>query len=185
MTSSISNCLPLPVYPIKPVPSKTATHLHPSSCSVYYNSSHYGSKKRDPRLPSVASVSCPPLDAGFLENEFGGQGNGVTFSDLSDNCVVRMEMENGSVARLMLPSGLITSYKALMWHGGTMELLHTSVSERVNGEALIHGGVSLDFKFNVDGVSWSPNSWVLQGVKGSPQDFIEVSMGLWTSYIIQ
>ncbi|CAI9101027.1 OLC1v1038250C1 [Oldenlandia corymbosa var. corymbosa] len=170
--TTITNLCP-PILPAKSIP-----HLNLISwSSLACNPIHFGSKKREPRLPSVASVSCPPLDAGYLENEFGSQGNGVSFSNLGDDCIVKMEMENGSVARLMLPGGLITSYKASMWHGGTMELLHTSVSEGDNGEAAaIRGGVSLDFKCNVDGVVWSPNTWLLQGVKGNPQDSIQVEL---------
>ncbi|KAF4346466.1 hypothetical protein F8388_023324 [Cannabis sativa] len=41
-----------------------------------------------------------------------------------------MALENGSTSIVMLPSGLITSYKAAMWHGGTDEMLHSSVFRR-------------------------------------------------------
>lgn len=161
-----------PLSTMKPLLTKSIHLCYPSF--VCNTQSHY-SNKRKPRLPSVAAVSCPPLDAGSLENEYGSHG--VSFSGIGDSCVVKLGLENGSVAKLMLPSGLITSYKPLMWHGGTMELLHTSVSEGENGEALIHGGVSLDFKCDTGGVTWSPNTWLLRGVKGSPQEFIQVELG--------
>ena len=51
----------------------------------------------------------------------------------------------------MLPSSLITSYKTPMWHGGTVELLHTSVSKGENGGAVIQAGVSLAFDCCSDG----------------------------------
>ncbi|KAL3534088.1 hypothetical protein ACH5RR_002549 [Cinchona calisaya] len=176
MTSTTTNFIPLSTI-TKPVllPSKITTHhliKSPSASTVFNISS---SKKREPRLPSVARVSCPPLDAGCLENEYGGHG--VSFSGIGEeSCVVKMAMENGSVAKLMLPTGLITSYKPLMWHGGTMELLHTSVSEGEDGEALIHGGVSLDLRCDLNGNLWTPKSWDLRGVNGSPQEFIQVEL---------
>lgn len=164
--------------PRKPVllPTKTISHLqYPSASSVCIISS---SKKREPRLPSAAAtVWCPPLDVDCLENEYGSHG--VSFSGIStgdESCMVKMTMENGSVANLMLPSGLITSYKPLMWHGGTMEVLHTSVSEGEDGEALIHGGVSLDLKIDLNGILWSPKTWALRGVQGSSQEFIQVEL---------
>lgn len=164
------------IKPILLLPTKTIHHLQYPCASFVCNVSI--SKKREPKLPSVAAtVSCPPLDPGSLENEYGVHG--VSFAAIGssdESCVVKMAMENGSVAKLMLPSGLITSYKPLMWHGGTMELLHTSVSEGDNGEALIHGGVSLDFKIDLSGILWSPKTWDLRGVTGSPQEIIQVSL---------
>lgn len=162
----------------KPVllPTKTVHRLQCPPASFVCNIS--SSKKREPRLPSVAaSVWCPPLDVDCLENEYGSHG--VSFSGISsgeESCMVKMTMENGSVAKLMLPSGLITSYKPLMWHGATMELLHTSVSEGENGEALIHGGVSLDLKLDLNGILWSPKTWTLRGVQGSSLEFIRVEL---------
>ncbi|KAI3963805.1 hypothetical protein MKW92_019895, partial [Papaver armeniacum] len=74
-----------------------------------------------------------------------------------------MRMENGSLTTLMLPSGLITSYKARMWHGGTVELLHTNVADGDDGSAVIQGGVSLGLMLgSEDGMNkWSPKTWVL------------------------
>ncbi|XAR68661.1 hypothetical protein NMG60_11003864 [Bertholletia excelsa] len=135
-------------------------------------------KRRDFPLPGVASVTYPPFNVDYMEREFSGHG--VTFDDISGSCVVRMGLENGSLATLMLPSGLITSYKATMWHGGTLELLHTSVSEGESGEAVIQGGVSLAFKCQSDDdndeASWSPHTWALRDVRGSPQESIQVEL---------
>lgn len=123
----------------------------------------------------AAPVSFPgTVNADYLETEFSGHG--VTFTQISDSCVVRMALENGSVANILLPSGLITSYKAEMWHGGVVEILHTSVSEGEDGSAVIEGGVSVavDCK-NDQGLSWSPTTWGFHQVKGSPEeDFIQV-----------
>ncbi|KAF4389068.1 hypothetical protein F8388_026797 [Cannabis sativa] len=64
----------------------------------------------------------------ILQEEFSGHG--VTFQGIGDNCVAQMALENGSTSIVMLTSGLITSYKAVMWHGGTDEMLHSSVFRR-------------------------------------------------------
>ncbi|KAJ8527507.1 hypothetical protein K7X08_000014 [Anisodus acutangulus] len=96
---------------------------------------------------------------------------------LKNICVVRMVLENFSIANLMLPSGLITSYKGQMWHGGTMELLHTIVSEGQNGSPVIEGGVSLACNCgNDERFSWSPSSWALHQVKGDPKGSIQVEL---------
>ncbi|KAL2464787.1 NDH-dependent cyclic electron flow 5 [Forsythia ovata] len=132
------------------------------------------SRKRDLALQAV-EFSCPPIDADCLASEFGVDG--VTFSGISGSCVIRMALENGSVANVMLPSGLITSFKVPMWHGGTMELLHTAVSEGENGGAVIQGGISLAFNCQNDrGGSWSPNIWALHQVKGTAQESIQVEL---------
>lgn len=123
----------------------------------------------------MASIPYPPVNVDYLEREFSGHG--VTFAELGDSCVVRMGLESGSMATLMLPSGLVTSYKVPMWHGGTLEMLHTTVSEGENGGGKIQGGVSLAVKCgSEDGFSWSPNTWALTGVTGDPQDSIEVEL---------
>ncbi|OMO62326.1 hypothetical protein CCACVL1_22894 [Corchorus capsularis] len=88
-----------------------------------------------------------------------------------------MGLENGSTATVMLPSGLITSYKAPMWHGGSVELLHTSVSEGDEGEAVIQGGVSLALNCEDDDeVSWSPSNWTLRDISGNSKDSIKVEL---------
>ncbi|KAJ6422638.1 hypothetical protein OIU84_027579 [Salix udensis] len=83
-------------------------HLH-SSCF------QFSSKKRESPPPSVASIPYQPINVDYLEEEFSGHG--VSFERLGDSCVAKMTVENGSSVTLMLPSGLITSYKARMWHG--------------------------------------------------------------------
>lgn len=109
----------------------------------------------------------------YLEGEFSGHG--VTFEGIGDSCVAKMGLENGSTATLMLPSGLITSYKAPMWHGGNVELLHTSVSEEENGGAVIQGGVSLALNCcGDDEVSWTPSNWALLNIRGNAQETIQV-----------
>ncbi|KZV20229.1 hypothetical protein F511_01086 [Dorcoceras hygrometricum] len=118
------------------------------------------------------------MDAGYLETKFSSQ-EGVSFSSIGDEgCVVRMGLENGSSASLMLPSGLITSFKAPMWHGGNLELLHTSVSASDNGDGVsVRGGISLDFICDDDaGLSWSPNAWSLNQFTGTPRDSIQVEL---------
>lgn len=160
--------------------SKSFASLHPYFPSVQQHTS-INTKKRYFPLPGVASIPYPvptPINVDYLESEFSGHG--VTFEDISDSCVVKMGLENGSLATVMLPSGIITSYKASMWHGGLLELLHTSVSEGEDGsDPVIQGGVSLAFKIESDddgGVSWSPNTWALRDVRGNPDESIQVCL---------
>ncbi|XP_021738264.1 protein NDH-DEPENDENT CYCLIC ELECTRON FLOW 5-like [Chenopodium quinoa] len=143
--------------------------------------------KRDFVLPiSVTSPSVaypqPPFNVEYLQIEFGSHG--VSFAELGQSSyVIRMLLENGSAASILMPSGLITSYKPKMWHGSSIEVLHTSVSERGamygdgGGGPIIQGGVSLALKcVGENGFSWSPLSWILTDVKGSSQDSIQVEL---------
>ncbi|KAK8633813.1 hypothetical protein V6N13_014649 [Hibiscus sabdariffa] len=131
--------------------------------------------RREFSLPYVASVPYQPINVDYLEGEF--RGHGVTFEDIGDNCVAKMGLDSGSRATLMLPSGLITSYKVPMWHGGTVELLHTSVSGDIEGEAVIQGGVSLALNCKNDNeVSWYPSTWALRDVRGNSKDSIKVEL---------
>ncbi|XWS58271.1 hypothetical protein CRYUN_Cryun08bG0019600 [Craigia yunnanensis] len=129
--------------------------------------------RREFPFPSVASIPYQPINVDYLEREFSGHG--VTFEGIGDSCVAKIGLDNGSTVTLMLPSGLITSYKAPMWHGGTVELLHTSVSEGDEGEAVIQGGVSLALNCEGDNeVSWSPSCWALRDIRGNSKDSIKV-----------
>ena len=143
-----------------------------SNCNIRYK---LANDKRELIVPRVASIPYQPINVDYLEEEFSGHG--VTFQGIGDSCVVKMGLENGSTAILMLPSGLITSYKAAMWHGGTDEMLHSCVfEEEVKGPAAaVQGGVSLALDFTTGyGISWSPTNWALQNIKGNPQDSIQV-----------
>ncbi|CAI8595264.1 unnamed protein product [Vicia faba] len=102
--------------------------------SSYIQHNHY--KKFFP-LPKVASVPYQPINFDYLQQEFNGHG--VTFEEVGGSCMAKMELKNGSIATILLPSGLITSYKAPMWHGAKVELLHTAVSESELGDAIIQG----------------------------------------------
>lgn len=154
----------------KPITKLISSHPYPSYTTIRWNN-----RKRDFQLPSVDSIPYPPFNVDYLETEFNGHG--VSFASIGDSCVVKMKLDNGSLASIMLPSGLITSYKAPMWHEGLLELLHTIVSEADDGGGVVQGGVSLAFKCESDeGVSWSPSNWALYGVKGSPDKFIQVEL---------
>lgn len=156
-----------PIWSTKP--TKLSISLLPSHLSTPFQ---YSNKREFP-LAAVASVPYIPANVDYLEREFSGHG--VTFEGLGDSYVVKMGLENGSLARLMLPSSLITSYKAPMWHGGTLELLHTTVTKEDSG-AVIQGGVSLALECESDGgISWTPSSWILQDVRGDAEQLIQVS----------
>lgn len=159
-------------------------HLYKTTTTSTSNNS----KKREFPVASVAASSSisfpyqPPINVDYLEQEFSGHG--VVFKAIGDSCVAKMELDNGSKAIMMLPSGLITSYKASMWHGGTVELLQSSVSEsEENGDGgaaaaiAIQGGVSLAFDCSSEvgqQVPWSPTNWALHQITGNPQDHIQV-----------
>lgn len=131
--------------------------------------------KRLHSLLALASSVASPVNVDYLEKEFSGHG--VSFESIGDGCVIKMALDNGSVANMVLPSGLITSYKPLMWHGATMEVLQTAVSKGKNGEVVIQGGVSADFKLvNDGGIPWSPRTWSLKNIRGSPEDSIQVEL---------
>lgn len=155
---------------IKPNSNTPSLNLNLPSIPI----SHNTQKRKNLPLPAVASIPYPPINVEYLESEFNGHG--VSFKSIGELCVVRLGLENGSMATLMLPSGMITSYKAPMWHGGLLELLHTLVTEGEDGRgAVIQGGVSLAFKFQGDrGESWSPSNWALHDVRGNPQESIQV-----------
>lgn len=115
------------------------------------------------------------MSVDYLEEEFSGHG--VKFEEVGGSCVAKMTMENGTTASLMLPNALITSYKPQMWHGSTMELLHTIVSEGDDGSPAVQGGVSLAFSCSSDGGEfWSPGNWSLRDIRGHPEESIQVEL---------
>ncbi|KAK7315658.1 hypothetical protein VNO77_34224 [Canavalia gladiata] len=142
-------------------------------CASYIPHKH---TKREFPLPAVASVPYQPINFEYLEQEFSGHG--VTFEGVGESCIAKMELKNGSTVTMMLPSGLITSYKAPMWHGGKVELLHTSVSEGEYGDVIIQGGVSLNLNFQTDDGEFlcSPTNWVLHKIKGNAKESIQVEL---------
>ncbi|XP_023756797.1 protein NDH-DEPENDENT CYCLIC ELECTRON FLOW 5 [Lactuca sativa] len=169
--------------------SSNIIHLQPATNPITKITSNlipphnnFNASTRNFQLPRAASIPHPPINVDYLETEFSGHG--TSFTSLGESCVVRMGLDNGSVATLMLPSGLITSYKPRMWHGGLQELLHTSVSEEDDGRgAVIRGGVSLAFRCEGGGddeenevISWSPTIWNLRNVGGSPDESIQVEL---------
>ncbi|PKI34078.1 hypothetical protein CRG98_045535 [Punica granatum] len=128
-----------------------------------------------PRVASTPAIPFPPINVNYLGEEFSGHG--VTFEGIGESCVAKLGLDNGSTATLVLPSGLVTSYKAPMWHGEKLEILQTFVAEGEDGEALIQGGLSLEFTLEgEDGVSWSPRNWALSDIRGSSQDSIQVEL---------
>ena len=114
-----------------------------------------------------------PVNVEYLAAEFAGHG--VGFEPVGGSCAVKMALRNGSVAHLLLPSGLVTSYKPAMWHGTVTEVLHTNVAEGPGGRAAIRGGVSVDLRCAAAGGGWSPSgAWWLRDVRGNPTTSIEV-----------
>ncbi|KAF9591246.1 hypothetical protein IFM89_003197 [Coptis chinensis] len=155
--------------------SPSFTPLVPTCQTKHPFNSYQLRVQRDFSVLAMASSSFPLNNVEHWEREF--KDHGVSFAEIGDSCVVRMRLDNGSVASLMLPSGLITAYKAHMWHGSTLEVLHTIVSEGEDGAAVIQGGMFLDFRCTSQGgVPWSPGTWVLHDVRGTAEDFIEAEL---------
>ncbi|KAK9128451.1 hypothetical protein Syun_017248 [Stephania yunnanensis] len=159
---------------ITPLSSASPTkHLNLLSPSLI--TSHHRAHKRGFTVLALASSSTPLINVDYLKREF--YGHGVTFTGIGDSCVAKMQMSNGSTASVMFPNGLITSYKAHMWHGGNLEVLHTTVNKGEDGGALIQGGVSLALKCgSPDDVPWSPSTWALHDVRGGPDESIKVEL---------
>ncbi|CAL4919066.1 unnamed protein product [Urochloa decumbens] len=125
-------------------------------------------------LPSPA----PAVNVEYLAAEFAGHGVGFEPVGRS-SCAVKMALSNGSVAHLLLPSGLVTSYKPAMWHGTVTEVLHTNVAEGPGGRPVVRGGVSVDLRCAAASAAggWSPNgAWSLRDVRGSPNTSIEIEL---------
>lgn len=161
--------------PKDPIFSRTHVHSSPLRLKTRENSLALPL----PRVASTPAIPFPPINVDYLEEEFCGHG--VTFEGIGDSCVAKLSHDNGSTATLVLPSGLVTSYKAPMWHGEKVEILQTFVSEGEDGEPLIQGGLSLEFVLEgEDGVSWSPSDWALSDIRGNSQETIQVPHCLFT-----
>lgn len=197
MTMSIA-CSSLLSPILLPLASTSSISIKPGKChnlaftsACFHSYQSNGKREQKILVPEVASIPYPepapepapipvPLDADvdYLEEEFSGHG--VTFEGIGQNCVAKMTLENQSTAILMLPTGLIASYKPRMWHGGTDEILHCFASEDgVNGGGpAVQGGVSLAFSFANEGskdeLSWSPTNWTIQDIRGNSKDSIQV-----------
>ncbi|CAA6653788.1 unnamed protein product [Spirodela intermedia] len=160
----MANASPIP--PIYMAPRTGSSAICPRSlrfCGGF--SSHFRHRRKKVCAQAVApSPRSPPINADYLEREFGGHG--ATFRGI------------GTAVCLVLPGGLITSYRPQMWHGSSVEVLHTSVSEGDGGGVAIQGGVSIDFTCGSDGEvpRWSPRAWDLRDVRGSPQSSIQVEL---------
>ncbi|CAN1132272.1 Protein NDH-DEPENDENT CYCLIC ELECTRON FLOW 5 [Linum perenne] len=155
----------------------TSRTLIPTYLSSYHPNNRRSSfLLRSVYSPNQKNLHIPPLNVDYLEQEFGGHG--VKFQTLEETCCVgKMKMSNGSSAKFLLPQGLITSYKPKMWHGGTMEVIQTSVAAAAagggDGGAVIQGGVSLAMRI---GDGWSPIGWGVADVRGDSSDCIEVEL---------
>ncbi|OEL28280.1 Protein NDH-DEPENDENT CYCLIC ELECTRON FLOW 5 [Dichanthelium oligosanthes] len=123
-----------------------------------------------------AAGPCPAVvNVEYLAAEFAGHG--VSFEPVGGSCAVKMALRNGSVAHLLLPSGLVTSYKPAMWHGTVTEVIHTNVAEGPGGRAVIRGGVSVDLRCTGGDGGWSPSgAWSLRDVRGNPTTSIEIEL---------
>ncbi|KAL5122814.1 Protein NDH-DEPENDENT CYCLIC ELECTRON FLOW 5 [Glycine soja] len=153
-----------------PTPFVTSTRNIPSSAHTCASNN-----KREFPLPPVASVPYQPINNfAYLQEEFSGHA-GVTFEGVEDNGAEKWKHCDHDDAKWI--DHLI---KAPMWHGGKVELLHTNVSEGEYGDAIIQGGVSLNFNFQThdDGeFSWSPTNWLLHKIQGNANEYIQDGEG--------
>ncbi|XP_078436003.1 NDH-dependent cyclic electron flow 5 [Wolffia australiana] len=185
-----ASLLPLTHLPLSAQPSPASTFPFSIHGATFPNSPSVSPANR-PTItsnsplgrPRRTNISCqavsplPRINVDYLEREFGG--NGAQFRAIGDGCVVALRLEAGGTASIVLPAGLLSSYKPLMWHGSPVEVLHTTVSEAANRGAAICGGVSLDFWFarvGEESGGWSPRVWDLRCVTGSPESSIQVEL---------
>ncbi|KAK3149351.1 hypothetical protein QOZ80_3AG0216180 [Eleusine coracana subsp. coracana] len=119
-----------------------------------------------------AAAGPAPVNVEYLAAEFAGHG--LSFEPVGGSCAVKMALANGSVAHVLLPSGLVTSYKPAMWHGTVTEALHTIVGEGPGGRAVVRGGASVDLRL---AGGWSPSgAWSLRDVRGNPTTSIQIEL---------
>lgn len=76
---------------------------------------------------AVATAAETASSVGALEARFGCAG--VRFREAAGYTIVEMKLKDGSRARVLLQTAVISSYKTKMWHGGLEELLYTQVVE--------------------------------------------------------
>ncbi|XP_010530511.1 PREDICTED: protein NDH-DEPENDENT CYCLIC ELECTRON FLOW 5-like [Tarenaya hassleriana] len=154
-----------------------------SSSLIQFNKKKKKKKCKGVSVPFVsassASIPYPPINLEYLRREFSGHG--ATFEDIGETCIAKLKLENRSSATVVLSRGMVTSYKVPVWHGGKMELLHTWVSEEEDDEVVIQGGVSSAIfpdDQDLDEISsWSmPSGWILQGIAGDSQDYVQVEL---------
>lgn len=124
---------------------------------------------------SSQSTQHPPVNLDYLKREFAGPG--VSFESIGSGlgCAISLKLDNKSTANMTMPGGMITSYRPMMWHGAVEEVLHTIVSDTGDGTTKLQGGVSVDFQcIGKDADVWAPRGWMLRGVKGRPNQSIQV-----------
>ncbi|KAG0575612.1 hypothetical protein KC19_5G016800 [Ceratodon purpureus] len=112
-----------------------------------------------------------------LEERFGKSG-GVKFVEVAGYRIVEMRLKEGSSARVLLQSALVSSYKSRMWHGGLEELLYTAV---VPGEDELTtvGGVGLRVWEGEAGseLDFAPTEcWDVEDVRSDPAQFVQVAL---------
>ncbi|KAF3337291.1 Protein NDH-DEPENDENT CYCLIC ELECTRON FLOW 5 [Carex littledalei] len=132
-------------------------------------------KKSFSLYASSQSTQHPPVNLDYLKREFAGPG--VSFESIGSGlgCAISLKLDNKSTANMTMPGGMITSYRPMMWHGAVEEVLHTIVSDTGDGTAKLQGGVSVDFQcIGKDADVWAPRGWMLRGVKGRPNQSIQI-----------
>ncbi|KAJ7514268.1 hypothetical protein O6H91_23G036000 [Diphasiastrum complanatum] len=113
-----------------------------------------------------------------LQKKFAGS-KAVRFQQKGNLVMMELKAEKGSTARMLLPQGLITSYKPSMWHGGFEEMLHIETSE-VDGVPKAEGGIGLNFSY-ADGepgsiLSESSQIWELEDILEEPSGTVQVML---------
>lgn len=124
----------------------------------------------------IAASSAAPISADVHEERFGQKG--VSFKDAAGLSIVELKIENGSSARIVLQTGVVSSYKAAMWHGGVEEMLHTQVSASGIAQGpVISGGIVLsvsEFEKAEESLLSTDQCWNVEEVTSDPSQYVQV-----------
>jgi hypothetical protein len=148
-------------------------------------SGHIGLCARNERRRRSCGVHCSqaaaaeafPCSVEDLEKRFGQAG--VKFVEAAGYRIVEMRLHEGSRARVVVQSALVSSYKSRMWHGGLEELLHTAVvpGEDESQRPTTVGGVEMrvwESEAGSESNLAETECWNVENVRSDPALFVQV-----------
>lgn len=140
----------------------------------------------------VATEGETASSVGALEARFGCAC--VKFREAAGYTIVAMKLKDGSSARVLLQTAVISSYKTKMWHGGLEELLFTQVveadgdgdgddddddveEEEAKRRPTTVGGIVLRvFESEDESRMVMSECWEVEDVKSDPAQYVQVGL---------
>ena len=134
----------------------------------------------------VATAAETASSVGALEARFGCAC--VKFREAAGYTIVAMKLKDGSSARVLLQTAVISSYKSKMWHGGLEELLYTQVVEadgvgddddveEAKRRPTTVGGIALRvFESEDESRMVMSECWEVEDVKSDPAQYVQVGL---------